>query len=653
MRTVDALDYGVIGFYLILMLGIGLYFRRRVRGAHEYFAGGNLIPWWVSGISLYMSSFSAWTFSGAAGFVYHTGFFAIVYFLTWSLAFFIGYRFTAARWRRARVISPVEYAATRYNVTTQQLVGWISTTAGILTAGITLTAVSKIIASTLNLPSTGVTITVGVVMLLYTYLGGVWSVAVTDVVQFVILIATTLVILPLSVLAAGGLSTVLASAPEMHWNFDYHGISYSVHWLVGVTIINVVNAMSTGGAQRYYSVLDEKAARKVGLTASLLFLTVPLLFGIPPLAGRALWPDLGAVPFFQGIRQASDVIYVGLCLKVLPNGLIGLFLAAMFAATMSSLDTGFNVASAIVSRDIYKGLFRPDAQDRELFVVGKIATLVIGVAVVGLAIWYGRSKLGIFNLMAVVIGMLHLPISIPMAVGLLSKRIARWSAVAAMAWGLVVGLLAQYVLRWPIGYMIYASAAFTSIILFASYPLGKWYGSRRWAVGLTGVVVAAGLWIFFQYAARQPVTTFGLWTLRLAAVLYGISVPLFARLFASESEAEREMVERFFKRLATPVDVVREVFARGMRESSSFGLVGNITMVIGALVLALLVFPPGRDIWVANLMLGMLLLVAGSLMAYFGRRSERRFFQRMNNALAATTSAGGAKGTGVTGEPSP
>ena len=637
MRTVDPLDYGVIAFYLILMLAIGLYFRRRVRGAHEYFAGGNLIPWWVSGISLYMSSFSAWTFSGAAGFVYHTGFFAIVYFLTWSLAFFIGYRFTAARWRRARVISPVEYAATRYNVTTQQLIGWISTTAGVLTAGITLTAVSKIIASTLNLPSTGVTITVGVVMLLYTYLGGVWSVAVTDVVQFVILIATTLVILPLSVLAAGGLHNVVASAPELHWSFDYHGISYSVHWLVAVTLINIVNAMSTGGAQRYYSVLDERAAHKVGLTASLLFLTVPLLFGIPPLAGRALWPDLTAVPFFQGIRQASDVIYVGLCLKVLPNGLIGLFLAAMFAATMSSLDTGFNIASAIVSRDLYKGFFRPQADDRELFRVGKIATLVIGIGVVLLAIWYGRTRMGIFNLMAVVVGLFHLPISIPMAVGLLSRRVARWSAVAAMTWGLVAGIVAQFVLHWPLGFMIYGSALFTSAILFASYPLGILYRRKRTLVFLAGLAVGLGLWIALPALSRSPLSAGALVATRALAVLYGISVVGFARLFASETEAEREMVARFFAGLATPVDVVREVFARGMRESSSFGLVGYITMVIGGLVLALLIFPPGRDVWVANMALGALLVGGGWLMAYFGRKSEEAFFAKMRSALAQST----------------
>ncbi len=88
MRAIQLIDLLVLIFYMGLMLGIGLYFRRFMKGANEYFAGGNMIPWWVGGISLYMSSFTAWTFTGAAGFVYHTGWFGVLYFLSWPVAYF-------------------------------------------------------------------------------------------------------------------------------------------------------------------------------------------------------------------------------------------------------------------------------------------------------------------------------------------------------------------------------------------------------------------------------------------------------------------------------------------------------------------------------------------------------------------------------------
>lgn len=636
MRSVNHLDYSVILLYLVMLVAVGLYFRRKVHGAQEYFAGGNLLPWWASGISLYMGTFTAWTFSGAAGFVYHNGFWGILYFASWSVGYFIFYRLTAARWRRARVISPVEYTATRYNVTTQQLVSWISLISGILSAGITLTAVSKIVGSTLGFPIGSVAVVAGAVILLYTYFGGLWAVAVTDVVQFIILIAITIIIMPLSVYAAGGLTSVLQATPSMPWRFEYRGLVYNIHWLIGIVLLQGTGAMSIHSAQRYYSVLDERAARRVGLTASLLFLTVPILFGLPPLAGKILWPDLSAVTVFQGIHHPSDVIYVGLCLKTLPNGLIGLFLAAMFAATMSSLDTHFNVASAIVSRDIYKGVLRPNATDQEMFFVGKLSTLVIGSAVIILGVWYSTSALGIFNLMMLVSSMFTLPIGIPMAVGLISRRIARWSLLASMAWGLGIGLLSRYILNLPIGYMTYASAAATCIILFGSIWLGQGYANKRWMVWLTAALWAGILWVALPGMVHGDLSQTGLWMLRLSALAYGVSIWFFAGLFASETQAQREMVDAFFKKLATPVDVIREIFARGIHESSSFGLVGGLTMLIGGLVWALALFPEGQDVWWANGGLGAVLLLIGWLMLFFGKRSERAFLARMRAEVDKT-----------------
>ncbi|MDP6775133.1 MAG: hypothetical protein QGI83_00045 [Candidatus Latescibacteria bacterium] len=123
------------------------------------------------------------------------------------------------------------------------------------------------------------------VILLYTYLGGLWAVTVTDVVQFVILLSITLVVMPLSVKAAGGLAAVLDSVPPFQWNFAFRGLTYNVHFLVGIVLLQDVGALSIHSAQRYYSVLDERAALRVGLTASLLFLTVPVVFGLPPWSG--------------------------------------------------------------------------------------------------------------------------------------------------------------------------------------------------------------------------------------------------------------------------------------------------------------------------------------------------------------------------------
>src|SRR5512137_3100924 len=105
MRSVNIFDLIVIFTYFLIIMGIGLYFMKVNKGGKEYFTGGNMIPWWMSGLSLYMGNFSAWIFTGAAGFAYTTGLFTTFYFAAGPIAYLVGTSLTATRWRRTRSIS--------------------------------------------------------------------------------------------------------------------------------------------------------------------------------------------------------------------------------------------------------------------------------------------------------------------------------------------------------------------------------------------------------------------------------------------------------------------------------------------------------------------------------------------------------------------
>lgn len=625
MRTLASVDYYVLIFYAVLVLGIGIYFSKFMKGSKEYFTGGNMIPWWVAGISLYMGNFSAWTFTGASGFVYHTGFFGIIYFATWSLAFFIGYRITAAKWRRSRVISPVEYTSTRYNVTTQQLVGYVMVIGGILNRGIILTAISKVISSTIGVPIEYVIIISGGVILFYTMLGGLWAVTITDVVQFIILLAITVLVMPLSIKAVGGLDSFIHQLPPLKLEHIYGGMKYDIHYLIAITVFNIVNA-NWGAAQRYYSVKDEKDAKRTGLTASLLFLTVPILFGIPPLAAHMLWPDLSAVEFFSSHVKPEDLVYIGVVLKTIPNGLIGFFLAAMFAATMSTIDTGYNIDSSVVSRDLYAGLINRKADDKQILRVGKIATLVLGLLAIGMALVYAKSELGIFNLMVIVIALLHFPVAVPMAFGLVFKKLPRWSAASAISLGLLVSMVGRFILNWSMGPQMYATAIVTFIILVASPMLAMLYKKSRGTL----VLVLTG-WTFLQFAifyqdSLSPVMRSLFFA---AAALFGLSLYLFAHLFAGETDEDRNLVEKFFERLANPVNVATEVYGENNRPVSTFPVVGIVTMIIGGLIFLLAIGPVPKEDIQEHIIMGALLLIAGWLMAYYGKKSEQRFLNEL------------------------
>jgi len=628
MNAISSIDYYVLFFYVVLILGIGVYFSKFMKGAREYFTGGNMIPWWVAGISLYMSSFSAWTFTGASGFVYYTGLFGVLYFISWSIAFFIGYRITAAKWRRSRVISPVEYSSTRYNVTTQQLVGYVMVLNGMLTRGITLTAVSKVISSTMGFNLEWVIIISGTVILIYTLLGGLWAVTITDVVQFIILLVITLIVMPLSIKAVGGISTFIDKLPPLKLEHVYSGMDYNIHYIFAITLVNIIVA-NWGAAQRYFSVQDEKSAKRVGLTCALLFLTVPLLFGIPPLAASMIWPDLSIVEFFKGTFKPEDLVYVGMVLKVIPSGLIGFFLAAMFAATMSAIDTTFNIDSSIISRDLYGGLINRKATDKQIFFVGKISTVILGIITIITAVIYAGSELGIFNLMVVYVSLFAMPIGIPMAFGLVFKSLPRWSAVGAIILGLLTSALAKFLFGWTVGPHIYATSAVTLLVLMVSPLLSKIYKRNPFYA-----VASISLWTLLQFGlfymtSLKIISGINLIILIATAIFFGGTLFFFTMLFSKESANDKMVVEEFFKKLAKPVDIIKEVYGDGRKPISSYPVVGIITMIIGFFIALLIITPLSAQDRLITLGTGGLLLVFGFLMYCFGSRSERKFEQKL------------------------
>lgn len=282
MRLAQDVDYIVLIIYFILMLAIGIYFSKFSKNVRDYFAGGNRVPWWVSGISLYMTNFSAWTFTAAAGFIYHSSWYGVIYISSGIVTYAVGALLTAKRWRRSRVVSPIEYTQTRFNIQTQQLLGWVISANFILSAGAQLSATCKFLAPLFGIDIDLLIVITGFVILLYTFLGGLWGVMITDFVQFVILISMTLIISPLSLKLVGGITGLIEKAPPLVFNHIYNNVHYDVHFLIAIYLIGIFG-IAAGASQRFYSVVDEKSALKVGILASTLSLAQPLLFAVPHL----------------------------------------------------------------------------------------------------------------------------------------------------------------------------------------------------------------------------------------------------------------------------------------------------------------------------------------------------------------------------------
>jgi SSS family solute:Na+ symporter len=639
MKAVNIYDYLVILAYFLFMLGIGLYFMKINKSGKEYFAGGSMIPWWVSGMTLYMANFSAWTFTGAAGFAYTTGWFAILYFGTWSVSYYIGSQLTAAKWRRTRSISPVEYTYTRFNFTTQQFLSLVIATNFTLSAGVQLAATCKLLAPVMGLDITMVTLVVGVVILLYTFMGGIWAVSITDVVQGVILLSITFIVMPLALGLVGGPANLINALPALSFDHLYNGVHYTEHWLISIFIIMSLGT-AAGAAQRFYSVKDERDAKRVGKLAGALFLTVPLVFGVPPLVARVIWPDLAQVDFFKPYvgKNPQDLVFIALCLKLLPNGLIGVFLAAMLAATMSTLSSVYNMVSSILSKDIYQGWIRPSTTDVGLLKVGRLFSVGLGILVTMMAAVFVNSQFGIFNLMQAFFTLLNIPVVVPIAFGLLFRRVPKWGAVASIAWGLIVGFVAKFVCGWDIGPQVYLEFIFSFGIFATSFWTARLFRTRKILLGLICVAVSVLTAVLFTNTivdnplGLNPQLQINI--VYLCAAALGLSLFGFAKLFDSDTEEQRKVVAEFFKKIDTAVDVAKEVFGAGRKQISTFPLVGATTIVMGLLMsLIFLTDIPGGGGPILGVMIAIMVLFGGA-MWYFGKKSEIRsaeqYAQKLN-----------------------
>jgi SSS family solute:Na+ symporter len=447
VNSANGIDYAVIGLYAMLMVVVGIYVMRFNRGAAEYFRGGSRIPWLVAGLSCFMSGFSAWTFTGAAGVAYRAGFAATGLYIGNALSFLLGYFVFAQRWRRSRITTVMEYLSGRFNRTTHQTFSWTTIIFQLFTSASTLYGLSLFVSSACGFPVMWTIIGAGAIIVFYCVLGGLWAVVVTDFLQASILMPFCLVLVITSLIRVGGISGLIHSLPPqmktIHVSGEF-GWIYLLSWTVMVSFGYNTSAM----AQRYFSVDDERSARKVALLCCGLFFAGAFLWFIPPMAMRVLYPDLHSV--WPKLANPSEAAYAVASLTLLPHGLIGVMLAAMFSATMANLSAQFNLKSAILSKDVYQALFRKSASDRELLVVGWITTFLVGGATTVMAAVMSSSGLSVFQVMLTFNTLISLAYGPPALLGLVVRRTPPWSGMASFATGIILGLLGAFVYHWTL-----------------------------------------------------------------------------------------------------------------------------------------------------------------------------------------------------------
>ncbi len=503
MHHIQTLDYFVFAVYLALMGVVGIAFGWFVRDISGYFKGGGVIPWPVAGISNYMSMFSTFVFVAYAGIAYDHGLVALTVIWCTVPPCIVAATLMADRWRRAELTTPVEYLEIRFGRGARQFFSWTGLMMRTLDNIVRMYAIGIFLATVIPWPLETTIVVSGLIITLYTVIGGLWAVTVLETIQFVVLLLSSVILVPLSLAAAGGMQGIAEAVPEhLHW---FHGPKGAPLWLLAYYLMILLKYNANWAfIQRLYCVRDERSARRVAWLSGMLFLITPVLFVIPPLAARVVTPNL----------PDHEMAYVAISSKLLPSGLLGMMLAAMFSATMSSLNSEYNIMAGVVTNDIYKRLIAPRASATHLLWAGRLFTVVIGLGITLGALLVGGLG-GAFEANKLFTGILAIPLAIPLLLGLWLRGPNSISLVLTVAGGALLALVLNF---WE--------------------PIQQWLAATGAAIGLPPVTELK--------APGWEVAT-------LVTIGVCIAIFLTAGTGRRADPARAAMVNGFFDRLLAPV----------------------------------------------------------------------------------------------------
>lgn len=551
-------DFIVIVGYFAVLMAIGIYLKRFMRGAGDYFTGGNRMPWWLAGVSYYMTTFSAFAFVAYGEVAFTYGWVAVTLGWVSVPACLVAARWTASRWRRARVSTPVELLETRYSPFFRQLFAWTGFPLRIADDGLRLYSLGVFVSVAMGMDILWAITISAVVLLIYTFLGGLWAVAVTDFIQGVVLFLALFIIFPLAFFRGGGFDALTDNLPSAGYLQAFNP-PYSLVYVLGFFVLILLN-YNAGWAlvQRFYSVEGEREARKVALVAAGLNVIGPPLFYLPVMLSRDL---------LSGLENTRDA-YAAMSLELLPVGMMGVMITAMFAATMSTLSSEYNVLASVATRDIYARLFRPQSTEEHLLKAGRFFTLLIGLVILGVGLivaLYPDTPL--FSIMVTVFGVAVGPMMLPLLGGLFFRRLSRRGAMFGFLVGLVVG--------------------------FATLAVQRFY--------LPGVAGLDAEWVTFEFGAYAIFINVGVTV--LAMVLYTV--------LETRSEDEVERSRAFFARLDTPLEADPVPAGERAEAPSAFPVTGLGILGIGLLLVAAAFFTRTRAGMAIDLGAGSVLILGG------------------------------------------
>lgn len=483
-----ALNYGTLVVYLLAMVGLGSWFARRNKTTDDYFRGGQRIPWWAAGLSIFATMLSSITFMAIPAQSYSVGwnlYLANSYLILTPLVVLVFMPF----YRRLNITSAYEYLELRFNLVARLIASIMFMLFQIGRITIVLYLPSLALATVSNLDIRLCITVMGTLVIIYSVLGGVEGVIWTDVAQsFVLMGGAIWALVTVMMKVEGGADTIITTASEagrffssVSWSWD---LTIGAGWviLVGSIFTNLFPyTASQDVVQRYVTTADHKSAAKAIWTNALVSPVAQAVFFA---IGTALFAFYRLHPERLDPTMPVDSVFPQFIVRELPAGVAGLIVAGIFAAAQSTLSSSLNSVSSAYVIDIHQR-FNPKSSDAACLKLARILTAVVGI--VGTAAALAFTTLDIRSVWETFLGVIGLfggTISGLFLLGIFTTR--------ATARGAIIGAFASAALVFAVKFLTAAHFFCYPVVGVISCVFIGWLASLlqpRSVANLTGLTV--------------------------------------------------------------------------------------------------------------------------------------------------------------------
>ena len=444
----SSLDFIIVGIYLIVLIAIGYWvsFVKKGDGGEDenLFLAGRSLGWSSIGLTMWGTNVGPSMLIASASIGYTTGLVAGNF--AWYAFVFIFLLATvfAPRYLGANVQTLPEFMGKRFGQSTRTILAWY-TLATILISWLALTlfAGGILVGQILNMKLWMSVVILVMIAAFFTIAGGLKAIAYTNVFQMILLIAVSLVLTVVGVVKAGGPMEIFHNTPKSYWNLLLPMDDPNYPWLAIVLGYPIMGVWFWCTDQSMVqSVLGAKNLKQGQLGANFtgwLKILDVALFIIPGVTCFVLFPGL----------KNPDEAYMTMVTRLLPAGMIGMVMAVLIAALVSTIDSALNSLSTVFTMDIYVKKYKPNATQKEIVTIGRIVTVLGATIAVFMAVAIDSIKgLNLFDVFQAILGFIAPPMSVVFLFGVLWKKTTRRAANFTLSAGTVISLGTGVLYLW-------------------------------------------------------------------------------------------------------------------------------------------------------------------------------------------------------------